>query len=276
MFGVERQVYYRSIKRREISVLKAEQVVAMILEIRKSMPMIGGKKLYYILKKELQTLDIGRDKFFDIMRANHLFIVPKRHYHVTTNSIHRFKKHSNLILNIDIKRPNQVWVSDITYIGNRENPRYLSLVTDAYSKRIMGHYVADNLNTESSVEALKQAIKARDNMNLPLIHHSDRGLQYCSEMYQAILIKNNILCSMTQNSDPYENAVAERINGILKQEFKIDQYDLKLDHIRMLVAESIQTYNQIRPHFSNYLLTPNEMHQQDELRMKTYKSKKKQ
>lgn len=113
-------------------------------------------------------------------------------------------------------------------------------------------------------------------MNLPLIHHSDRGLQYCSEMYQAILIKNNILCSMTQNSDPYENAVAERINGILKQEFKIDQYDLKLDHIRMLVAESIQTYNQIRPHFSNYLLTPNEMHQQDELRMKTYKSKKKQ
>jgi len=274
LFGIDRQVYYRSIKRKEIKIFKAEVVVDMILEVRKTMPMIGGKKLYYILNKELQSLDIGRDKFFAIMKANHLFIQPRRRYHVTTNSKHRFKKHDNLILNIDIKRPNQVWVSDITYIGRREKPRYLSLVTDAYSKRIMGFNVADNLNAESSVKALKMALRERKSKGLPLIHHSDRGLQYCSDIYQEILSKHKVLCSMTQNSDPYENAVAERINGILKQEFKIDQYDLELEEIGKLVKESVHTYNHKRPHISNYLLTPHEMHQQSEIKMKTYKSKK--
>lgn len=246
----------------------------MIVEVRKIMPMIGGKKLYHILNKELQSLDIGRDKFFAILRANHLLIQPRRRYQVTTNSRHRFKKHNNLILDVDIKRPNQVWVSDITYIGKRDSPRYLSLVTDAYSKKIMGYNVADNLSAESSLRALKMALKERKIKSLPLIHHSDRGLQYCSDLYQEELTKSKVLCSMTQNSDPYENAVAERINGILKQEFKIDQYNLDLREMKKLVKESIQTYNEKRPHISNYLLTPYEMHKQSEIKMKTYKSKK--
>lgn len=246
----------------------------MIVEVRKIMPMIGGKKLYHILNKELQCLDIGRDKFFAILRANHLLIQPRRRYQVTTNSRHRFNKHNNLILDVDIKRPNQVWVSDITYIGKRDSPRYLSLVTDAYSKKIMGYNVADNLSAESSLRALKMALKERKIKSLPLIHHSDRGLQYCSDLYQEELTKSKVLCSMTQNSDPYENAVAERINGILKQEFKIDQYNLDLREMKKLVKESIQTYNEKRPHLSNYLLTPYEMHKQSEIKMKTYKSKK--
>ena len=219
-------------------------------------------------------MKIGRDKLFNILRANHLLIQPKRSYHITTNSHHHFKKHKNQVLDLEINRPDQVWVSDITYIGRRENPCYLSIITDAYSKKIMGHYVADNMNTESSALALRMAIKQRKSKEVPLIHHSDRGLQYCAKDYQKILRKNGILASMTQNPDPYENAVAERINGILKQEFMIDKHNLKLKIMKSLVKESIDTYNELRPHYSNYMLTPNQMHLQNTIKMRTYKTKK--
>jgi transposase InsO family protein len=273
LFGIDRQVYYRKIRRKINKQSKAEQVVSMVIEIRKSMPRLGTKKLYYLLSDKLQLMKIGRDKFFDILRANHLLIQPKRSYHITTNSHHRFRKHQNQILDLEINRPEQVWVSDITYIGKREKPCYLSIITDAYSKKIMGHYVADNLNTESSLKALRTAIKQRKNKDLPLIHHSDRGLQYCANDYQSILNKNGILTSMTQNSDPYENAVAERINGILKQEFMIDKYNQDLDIMKRIVKEAINTYNVQRPHYSNYMLTPDQMHLQKQIKMRTYKTK---
>ena len=270
---MDRQVYYRSLKRSTVRTSKAQQVVALVEEKRMMQPKIGGKKLYFMLKEPLKSLNIGRDKFFDILRANHLLIVPKRSYHVTTNSHHRFRKHKNLMLDYDITKPNQVWVADITYIGNRANPSYLSLITDAYSKKIVGHHVADNLNTESSLIALKKALRNKKVNLESLIHHSDRGLQYCSNEYQRILEKHHLKCSMTQNSDPYENAVAERINGILKQEFDIDKYDLETLPRRKIVDESIEIYNELRPHFSNHYLTPNQMHEQEILKMKTYKTK---
>ena len=273
LFGIDRQVYYRKIKRRKIRQFNASKVVSMVLEIRQTMPRIGAKKLYYLLNNELKQLKIGRDKFIDILRANHLLIAPKRSYHITTNSHHRFRKHQNQILELQIQRPEQVWVSDITYIGKRENPCYLSLVTDAYSKRIMGFNVADNMNTESSLVALKNAVKQRKDKSLSLIHHSDRGLQYCANEYQKLLNKSDIKCSMTQNSDPYENAVAERINGILKQEFSIDKFNKELPIMKALVKNAIDIYNNIRPHYSNYMLTPNQMHQQNEIKMRTYKRK---
>lgn len=237
------------------------------------MPRLGTRKLYYLLLDKLQLLKIGRDKFFDILRANHLLIQSKRNYHVTTNSHHRFRKYQNQILDLEINRPEQVWVSDITYIGKRDNPCYLSLVTDAYSKKIMGYYVADNMNTQSSLKALKMALRCRKSTSLPLIHHSDRGIQYCANEYQKQLDKNQILCSMTQNSDPYENAVAERVNGILKQEFKIDKYNQKAEVMKKIVKEAISIYNEIRPHYSNYMLTPNQMHSQNLIKMRTYKTK---
>ena len=239
------------------------------------MPRIGTRKLYYLLNQELKTLEIGRDKFFKILKANHLLIVPKRSYHITTDSHHRFKKHKNLIENLEIKRPEQVWVSDITYIGKRSKPCYLSLVTDAYSKQIMGYNVATNLNAESSLKALQMALKVRKDKCLTLIHHSNRGIQYCSDEYQKAIHKaKNLLCSMTESYDPYQNAVAERVNGILKQEFMIDRYnDQELDVIKLMVKESIQIYNLLRPHCSNYMLTPMQMHQQKEIEMKTYKTK---
>lgn len=246
----------------------------MIAEVRKVMPRIGTRKLYYLLFNRLKSLKIGRDKFFDIIRANHLLIMPKRSYHITTNSHHRFRKHQNLIIDSTINTPEQVWVSDITYIGKREKPCYLSLVTDAYSKKIMGYYVADNLTTESSVMALKMAIKNRKSKEVPLVHHSDRGLQYCSDEYQRLLNRNDIKCSMTNNGDPYENAVAERINGILKQEFMVDKYHKDMKTMRNIINETVDIYNRIRPHHSNYMLTPMEMHAQNKIAMRTYKTKK--
>ena len=270
---MDRQVYYRSLKRSSVRISKAQQVVALVKEKRMIQPKIGGRKLYFMLKEPLKSLSIGRDRFFDILRANHLLIVPKRSYHVTTNSHHRFRKHQNMILDYQITKPNQVWVADITYIGNRQNPSYLSLITDAYSKKIVGHHVADNLNTESSLIALRKALKNKKVNLESLIHHSDRGLQYCSNEYQKLLEKHHINCSMTQNSDPYENAVAERINGILKQEFDIDKYDVETKLRRQIVNESIEIYNEIRTHFSNHYLTPNQMHEQSVLKMKTYKTK---
>ena len=273
LFGIDRQVYYRRIRRKSNKEFKAIEVVSMINQVRKTMPRLGGKKSYHLLMDNLKSMRIGRDKLFDILRANHLLIQPKRSYHVTTNSHHRFKKHQNLILGLEINRPNQVWVSDITYIGKREKPCYLSLVTDAYSKKIMGYYVANNMNTESSVKALNMAIKQRKNNKIPLIHHSDRGLQYCANAYQNTLNKNGIWPSMTQNSDPYENAVAERINGILKQEFMIDKYNLDLKNMKQIVKESVTIYNELRPHYSNYMLTPNKMHLQSQIKMRTYKTK---
>ena len=273
LFGIDRQVYYRRITRRKTRQSNACEVVSMVLKIRQSMSRIGAKKLYFLLNTELKQLKIGRDKFIDILRANHLLIAPKRSYHITTNSHHRFRKHQNQILDLHIHRPEQVWVSDITYIGKREKPCYLSLVTDAYSKKIMGFNVADNMNTHSSLVALRNAIKQRKSKDLSLIHHSDRGLQYCATEYQKLLNKNKIKCSMTQNSDPYENAVAERVNGILKQEFSIDKFNKELCIMKVLVKNAIDIYNSKRPHYSNYMLTPNQMHGQDKVKMRTYKRK---
>jgi putative transposase len=149
----------------------------------------------------------------------------------------------------------------------------LSLVTDAYSKKIMGYYVAGNMETKSTEMALRMAVRQRKDKALPLIHHSDRGVQYCSDDYQKVLAKHSIKCSMTNNGDPYENAIAERVNGILKQEFAVDTYHAELDIMRRIVKEAIDTYNEQRPHYSNHMLTPIQMHDQCDIPMKTYKRK---
>ena len=274
MFGLDRQVYYRRIKRSKIRQNLAQKVVSLVQEIRTVQPRLGTRKLYYLLYDELQTLKIGRDKFFAILRANHLLITPKRTYHTTTMSHHRFRKYPNIIKDLNIHRPNQVWVSDITYIGKREKPCYLSLITDAYSKKIVGYEVSNTMCTTHVVKALKMAHKQRKTKEM-LIHHSDRGVQYCSDEYQYYLSKYKINCSMTENSDPYENAIAERINGVLKQEFMIDSYHLDLPLMKALVKEAIDIYNNDRPHWSNHMLTPNQMHLKPNMKYKTYKTNKK-
>lgn len=266
-------MYYRSIERKKKKRSLAEQVIALVEQQRIIQPRVGTRKLYFMLQQELKALKIGRDKFFDILRANHLLIAPKRTYHVTTWSHHRFRKHPNLIKEMDIEQPEQVWVSDITYIGKREKPCYLSLITDAYSKKIVGYDVADSLNSSSSINVLKMA-KRNKLYNTPIIQHSDRGVQYCSDEYQHLLSKYQIQCSMTEKSDPYENAIAERTNGILKQEFMLDTYHLDLHIMKEIVKEAIHIYNTKRPHWSNDLLTPQQMHNLQTLKIKSYKTKK--
>ena len=271
---MNRQVYYRSIKSRKHKQAIAQRVISLVGNIRNIMPKIGTRKLYHLLKDELSTLNVGRDKLFRILRANHMLIKPKKNYHITTNSHHRFRKHKNLVITLEIEKPESVWVSDITYVGTRANPSYLALITDAYSKKIVGFNVSDSLCVDGSLQALDMALANRIYKNQPLIHHSDRGLQYCSNEYQKLLKDNNIKTSMTEKYDPYENAIAERINGILKQEFGIARNIKNIDIKRKLIKNAIQIYNKFRPHLSNHMLTPIKMHKQNKLKRKIYKSKK--
>ena len=154
----------------------AQQVIQLVQSKRSLMPKLGTRKLYYLLEDELRTLGVGRDKLFRILKVNHLLIKPKRSYHITTDSHHRFRKHKNIVSTVEISRPEQVWVSDITYIGIRSNPSYLALITDAYSKQIVGYNVSDSLSVTGSLKALEMALKNRIYKDKPLIHHSDRGL----------------------------------------------------------------------------------------------------
>lgn len=237
------------------------------------MPRLGTRKLYKVLQEPLRNIHVGRDKLFAILNANHMSIKPARNYRTTTNSHHRFRKHKNLVATLEITRPEQVWVSDITYIGNRGNHHYLSLVTDAYSKKIVGYNLSDSLNVEGALDALKKAIKKRSYKDEPLIHHSDRGIQYCSDKYQKKLRRSRITTSMTESYDPYANAVAERVNGIIKSEFELEKYAHNSSVLNTLVAESIDTYNRIRPHCSCNMLTPEQMHKQRKVKIKTYRKK---
>ena len=273
LLGVDRQVYYRAKNSLLHKQSIAQKVINLVRSIRNIMPKLGTRKLYHILEKELKLLKVGRDKLFKILKANHMLITPKKSYHITTDSHHRFRKHKNIVSNVEILRPEQIWVSDITYIGNRNNPCYLVLIADAYSKKIMGYNVSDSLNMNGTIQALDMALKNRTYKELPLIHHSDRGLQYCSYEYQNMLKLNKIKTSMTEKYDPYENAIAERINGILKQEFDIAKHNSSFKVKQQLVKNAVQIYNLIRPHLSNNMLTPAQMHKQSTLKRKQYKSK---
>ena len=252
---------------------QASEVISLVRDVRARMPRLGTRKLYYILKADLDKLDIGRDKLFSILRANHMMIAPKRSYRVTTNTYHRFHKHKDIVSSLEIKRPEQVWVADITYIGNRQANTYLALITDAYSKKIVGYDLSDSLNVQGCLNALKMAIASRCYPGEMLIHHSDKGVQYCCDHYQRRLAKHNVRCSMTQGYDPYSNAVAERVNGILKQEFGLENYNESMAVMKKIVAQSIAIYNQERPHLSCSMLTPDRMHGQRTISIKTYKNK---
>jgi len=245
----------------------------MVLPVRRQMPRIGGKKLYYLLQEPLFTLGVGRDRFFDILRANRMLVEPKRQYRTTTDSKHMFLKHKNLLLDYVPVRPEEVWVSDITYIGTRDKHAYLALVTDAYSKKVVGYDLSDTLQASGAVRALRMAKRMRQYEKEPLIHHSDRGIQYCCDKYQKELKRCGLRVSMTESYDPYANAVAERVNGILKQEFLLEELDVDILTMRKIVKQSVATYNAMRPHLSCGMLTPNQMHRQQEVKIKTYRRK---
>jgi len=223
--------------------------------------MIGGKKLYYLLADQLHHIDpgLGRDKFFDILRSRQLLVKRSRKYVRTTNSYHWFRKYKNELKGKLLSAPNQAWVSDITYLQVRDSFMYLSLVTDAYSRRINGWSLSNSLSIEGATAALQMAItQCPDTSNI--IHHSDRGIQYCSYGYVKILKDNDMKISMTEENHCYENSLAERVNGILKQEFLLDTRFSSQAIALKAVKEAIETYNNYRPHWSLGLLTPQQVH----------------
>lgn len=254
-FGISRQAYYKQVHNIQQKQIYAEHVVAKVHDIRITMPKLGVRKLYHLLGT---SLNIGRDKLFHIMRANNMLIKPTKSYTKTTMSKHWLHKHPNLLKNIMINRPEQVYVSDITYVKSKQKTHYLSLITDAYSRKIVGFHLSDDLGAESVSKALKMAVRNRI-YNNPLIHHSDRGLQYCSELYQKILAKNKITPSMTDGYDCYQNALAERINGILKQEFLFNKPNNNQE-LSALIRQSIYIYNNNRPHLALNMEIPNFRH----------------
>lgn len=205
---------------------------------------------------------MGRDKFIDLMGQNGYHVKRKRRYRQTTDSSHSKVTYSNLIKDLHIHTADSVWVSDITYIETTEGFMYLSLVTDLYSRKILGYKLSDRLTTEFSIHALELALKESKSINKDIIHHSDRGIQYCSKEYTELLRSNGITSSMSNISSPQENAVAERLNGILKQEYGInDKYQSKSE-AKILVKEAIQLYNLDRPHSSLSMKTPDEIYNQ--------------
>lgn len=260
MLGISRQAVYQSQHRNEKRAKVLSQIKPLVLSIRRDMPRIGTRKLYYLLKDEFVRLHIkiGRDALFNYLRSEHMLIKPKKNYTKTTNSKHWLRKHPNLLKELKPERPEHIFVSDITYIKSREQTHYLSLVTDAYSRKIMGYKLSDDMSAENVVKAFKMAVKHKKT-NQRLIHHSDRGLQYCSAIYQQVLKRNNTSPSMTDGYDCYQNALAERINGILKQEFLIHKCNNGKE-LEQLIKESIDTYNTKRPHLSLKMKTPNFIH----------------
>ncbi len=230
---------------------------------RKLLPRVGTRKLYYMIKEDLDQVGIrfGRDKLFDLLRVNDLLIKPRRRYTKTTMSKHWLRKWPNLIKNTRAMSIDEIWVSDITYLKTKHGNCYLNMVTDAYSRKIMGYAVAENMETESMIDALKMATRNRKNTGLPTIHHSDRGLQYCSKEYSWLCNKNNIQLSMTENGDPYENALAERMNRTIKEEFGMDKILSDRQIVKKLVEESIFLYNHKRPHLALNMKTPEQVYQ---------------
>lgn len=260
-FGISRQAFYKAEKSMQEKILSEQMALEMVNEIRHRQPKIGGKKLYYLLSEDLHKLPskIGRDALFDLLRDNSLLIKKKRCRYATTNSYHDNKIYPNLINELEITIPNQVFVSDITYIRHLTGFSYLSIVTDLYSRKILGYYVSDDLSLEGPLRALKSSLRQlNDNYKNGLIHHSDRGIQYSSFRYTDKLKKHKIRISMSRKGNPYDNAVMERIIGILKQEFLLDQTFNDIEAIRNAVKEAITIYNEERPHLSLCYKTPDE------------------
>jgi len=263
LFGKTKQGYYKQIKKIEEKSIEEYLVLAMIKEKRKLWKRGSGRNLHASLQKEFKkhNIKLGRDKFFDLLRANGLLMTKKQRKTKTTFSYHRFHKYPNIIKDIAVDRPNQVIVTDITYIRieDIENFAYLFLITDMYSRKIIGYCLSQDMKTKSGLAALKMALK---NIKEPkgCIHHSDRGVQYCSYRYTNYLKRNKMLISMTENGDPLENPIAERINRTIKEEFTLQKQTsfLSFNVAKKQINKIIDFYNNERPHRSIEMLTPSE------------------
>lgn len=257
-FGLKRDAYYKYKSRADKRLKLEQQIIEIVQKRRRSLPREGVRKLKFSLNQEFENANIkvGRDTLFNILRKHNMLIHRKKYSSRTTNSLHRFYKYKNIIKDLEVTRPNQVWVSDITYIRTIKGFCYLALITDMYSRKIVGYDISNSLELKGCERALNKALyKAKETTGL--IHHSDRGIQYCSNVYTQILKRNKIDISMTEENHCYENAIAERVNGILKDEFYLDQTFDSLEHAKRATKNAINLYNQIRLHVSLDYKTPN-------------------
>lgn len=242
-----------------------EEVIHRVLELRSRMPKLGGVKLYEELRQEIRSLPapFGRDQFFALLRDRGLLIRKRRLQVRTTMSRHGLPVYPDLIKGLKIARPGQVWVSDITYWRVEQGFYFIFLVTDACSRKIIGHHVALSMDGAHALAALHMAMRNSDHAMKGIVHHSDRGSQYCYTRYVNTLKEQGMLVSMTEDSDPRDNAIAERVNGILKNELLAHHKVQNIAQAKALLHEAIRIYNEERPHLSCNMLKPSEAHTLD-------------
>jgi putative transposase len=263
---------YKKEKREQQQIIEAEIIINEVKRIKKDQPRIGTRKLQVLLQPELKKhgIKIGRDGLFDLLREFGLLVKMKRYKHYTTDSKHAFYKYPNKLKEVTATGPNQLWVSDITYIETEGQYCYLFLITDAWSKKIVGSCLSQSYAVTGAIDALKMALH-NNKITAGLMHHSDRGVQYCCAEYTTILINKKAVISMTENSDPYENAIAERVNGILKPELLQKKY-YDEQQAKKAIQKAIVIYNTRRPHLSIGLLTPEQAHKQERTFKKLWKN----
>lgn len=263
LFGVTRQAFYKHFWQWEATTIEHEIIIRRVKEIRRNHPVLGGRKLHALLQPDLlqHQIKIGRDGLFDLLSANSLLVRRKRRRAITTYSNHWHRKYPNLIKGLEPQSANKLWVSDITYWRTPFGFLYISFITDAYSHKIIGYSLADNLEAVNNVKALQMALSSLKGKCGELIHHSDRGVQYCCQEYVNLLKEHQIMISMTESGDPLENPIAERINGIIKEEYLKHQDVFDKVTAYNILANSVHLYNNERPHLSNNLLTPKLAHQ---------------
>lgn len=263
LFGVTRQAYYDAIRHSEKATIANMVVLTLVKEIRSQMPMLGTRKLMYLLEPKLieHGIKMGRDHLFDLLRFHGLLIRRRKRIARTTDSNHVYKRYPNLIKELMITGPEQLWVSDITYIRTLHGFSYLSLITDAYSRMIVGYSLHPTLEAIGCLRALEMAITGWKHLSpFYLIHHSDRGIQYCCNEYTEMLRRYGIAISMTQSGSPYDNALAERVNGILKNEFYPKRVYQNHKDAAKNIDKIIKVYNLQRPHSSLDFQTPKNAH----------------
>lgn len=259
--GMSRQNFYKSREARQRKKVNEELIRTLVKAERCVQPRIGGLKLHALLRLELEAagVSIGRDRFFEVLRNQDLLLEPLPKAPRTTNSRHNLPVFSNLIKDMEVTGPNQVWVSDITYIRTREAFVYLSLITDMHSRKIVGYHLARTLEACDTLKALDMALSQLPEGAFP-IHHSDRGSQYCSHEYVKRLQAHGLSISMTEENHCAENALAERMNGILKQEYYLKEVFRSEQQARKAVDEAVRLYNTRRPHRSLKFRTPEQVH----------------
>ncbi len=266
-FGLTRQAYYKDGWKGINESIEEDLLLSEVTMIRKNHKRMGTRKLYDKIQPFMieHQIKMGRDALNELLSSNHMLVRKRKRQVKTTQSHHWLRKYSNLIHGFTPTAPNQLWVSDITYWKINNNNVYISFITDAFSRKVVGHHVAKTLETVETIQALKMAFtdfsKASENLS-SLIHHSDRGVQYCSSDYVNLLKDNHVRISMTENGDPLENAIAERLNGILKDEYLNDSNVKTIADAKIVLSQAVYLYNEDRPHMSIGNLYPSQVHEQ--------------